>query len=75
MSSGKSDKFSQESIVRPYKIVLEKSTDLSQIVIPFTKMFKSNKSIDIYSGSEKIPFKERNPEYKMILRQEFANCF
>lgn len=48
--------------------------EISQVVIPFSKICKSYKPIDIYSGNEKIPFKERDPEYKMILRQEFANC-
>jgi hypothetical protein len=47
--------------------------DFSKIIIPFSKVFKSNKHIDIYSGKERIPFKERNQDYKMILRQEFAN--
>ena len=45
--------------------------EISQVVIPFSKICKSYKSSDIYSGSEKIPFKERDPEFKMILRQEF----
>ncbi|MFX0082862.1 MAG: hypothetical protein ACFE94_14015 [Candidatus Hodarchaeota archaeon] len=43
----------------------------SKIVIPFSKMFKRYKQMDIYSGEEKIPFKERDQEFKMILRQEF----
>jgi hypothetical protein len=28
--------------------------------------------MDIYTGTEKIPFKEREPEFKMIFRQEFS---
>ncbi len=48
--------------------------DISEIVIPFSRVFGKYNTSDIYSGSEKIPFKERNPEYKMILRQEFLNC-
>ena len=46
--------------------------DISQLVIPFSKVFKSYKPKDIYSGNENIPFKEREPEYKMLLRQEFS---
>lgn len=46
--------------------------DISELVIPFSIAFKSFKLKDIYSGNERIPFKEREPEYKMILRQEFA---
>ena len=49
--------------------------DISTIIIPFSKVFKNKRQLDIYSGNEKIPFKERDPEYKIILRQEFANNF
>ena len=47
--------------------------DISSIIIPFSKIFKNKKQSDIYSGDEKIRFNERDPEYKTILRQEFAN--
>jgi len=47
--------------------------DISSIIIPFSKVFKIKKKLDIYSGNEKIPFKERDPEYKLIFRQEFTN--
>ena len=47
---------------------LEGEINISRIITPFSKIFNSYKPIDIYSGSEKIPFKERDPEYKMILR-------
>ncbi|MBA7528986.1 hypothetical protein ES705_21178 [subsurface metagenome] len=46
--------------------------NLSELIIPFSKMFKSHKPVDIYSGGERIPFKERDPEFKMILKQEFS---
>lgn len=47
--------------------------DISTIIIPFSKIFKNKKQSDVYSGTEKIPFKERDLEYKIILREEFAN--
>ena len=47
--------------------------DISQLVIPFSKVFKSYKPRDIYSGNEKIPFQEREQSFKMILKQEFSN--
>ncbi len=47
--------------------------DYSKIVIPFSKVFKRYKTRNIYSGEEKIPFKERDQEFKMILMQEFSN--
>ncbi|MFW9943085.1 MAG: hypothetical protein ACFFFT_18755 [Candidatus Thorarchaeota archaeon] len=53
--------------------ISEKEIDYSEVVIPFSKMFKCHKPRDIYSGEEKIPFKERDQEFKMILRQEFSN--
>ncbi|KKK77231.1 hypothetical protein LCGC14_2855710, partial [marine sediment metagenome] len=53
--------------------ISKNSLDLSDCVIPFSKLFKNYKSIDIYSGTCKIPFKDRDPDFKMILRQEFQN--
>ncbi|MHA1884444.1 MAG: hypothetical protein ACXAAI_12480 [Promethearchaeota archaeon] len=50
----------------------EREFDFSRAIIPFSKINKSSKPADIYSGAEKIPFKERDPEYRMILRQEFS---
>ncbi len=51
--------------------IAEEHYSISKIVIPFSLLFKNYKSYDIYSGTEKIPFNERDPEYKMILKQEF----
>ncbi|MHA2181228.1 MAG: hypothetical protein ACXAAH_07375 [Promethearchaeota archaeon] len=48
-------------------------TKISDLVIPFNKIFKKSNQIDIYSGTEKIPFRERDLEYKLILKQEFAS--
>ncbi|MFX0106440.1 MAG: hypothetical protein ACFE75_13270 [Candidatus Hodarchaeota archaeon] len=73
MKTGKPEESFQEIVEKYSKSSLERDTDISKIVIPFSKMFGSYKSTDIYKGTERIPFKERDPEYKMILRQEFAN--
>ncbi len=51
----------------------EEEIEISQLIIPFSKLTRSYKVPDVYSGTEKIPFKERDPDYKMIFRQEFAN--
>ena len=51
----------------------EDEIEMSKLIIPFSKIFKPYESADIYSGTEKIPFKEKEKEYRMILRQEFAN--
>lgn len=56
-----------------YEEISETDTDISQLVIPFSKIFNSHRPIDIYSGTEKIPFKKRDPEYKIILKQEFSH--
>ena len=70
MSSGKIDKlFSKDFHEENSKGHL----DLSKIIIPFSRLFRKDKTSDIYSGTEKIPFKARNSDYKMILRQEFSN--
>jgi len=46
--------------------------NISNAIIPYSKMIISITASDIYSGEEKIPFHKRNPEYVSILRQEFA---
>jgi hypothetical protein len=67
MSSGKMGKIIHEDLEH-----LEGEVNISRIIIPFSKVFNSKKPIDIYSGTEKIPFGDRESEFKMILRQEFS---
>ncbi len=74
MSSGKLGKMYQERKENFNENISERDIDISQLVVPFSKLFRNYESHpDIYSGNEKIPFKERDPDYKLILRQEFAN--
>ena len=47
---------------------------LTKILVPFSEILKSTSVPDIYSGYEKIPFEQRDPLYKSIMRQEFANA-
>lgn len=54
------------------EVISENDIDYSEVVIPFSKMFKSYKPRDIYSGNERIPFKEKKQEFRMILKQEFS---
>jgi len=72
MSSGKIEGMFHEDLGKLFKHDLEREVDISQLVIPFSIAFKSFKLKDIYSGNERIPFKEREPEFIMILRQEFG---
>jgi hypothetical protein len=46
---------------------------LSEIIVPFSEVLKKSSAPDVYSGYEKIPFEKRNPFYKSIMRQEFAD--
>ena len=62
----------KESYELSYDKVPETEIDYSEVVIPFSQMFRSYKPKDIYSGNERIPFKERKQKFKMILRQEFS---
>ncbi|MHA2390434.1 MAG: hypothetical protein ACXAEX_00555 [Promethearchaeota archaeon] len=73
MSSRTTENIYYKIFKNPYEILSEKEIDLTIIVTPLSKIFGSVESTDIYSGLEKIPFRERDPEYRMILRQEFAN--
>ncbi len=71
MNSKKLEKIDEEINKNSSADVSESFVDISRIIIPFSMIFKSYKTRDIYSGTEKITFKERDPEYNIILRQEF----
>ncbi|MFW9825910.1 MAG: hypothetical protein ACFFE4_23425 [Candidatus Thorarchaeota archaeon] len=75
MNSGKKDCMVSEDRNNFPDSFLKPIIPFSKIVTPFSKIFKSNKQVDIYSGKEKIPFQERDHDYKMILKQEFADGF
>jgi len=47
---------------------------LSKIVVPFSKFEKAPSPPYLYSGGEKTPFEERDPLYKSVMRQEFADA-
>lgn len=70
MSSGEILKLYHENLREELS---ENHFDISKIVIPFSRLFKKYENSDIYSGVEKIAFKERSLEYKNILCQEFEN--
>lgn len=71
MSSGQPEIIYQEFIESSYEKYPEREFNISQIIIPFSNICKSFETGDIYNGNEKIPFKERDPDYKQILKQEF----
>lgn len=45
--------------------------DVSELIIPFSEFFKNHNSHYIYTGKERIPFAERDPEYIGIMKKEF----
>ena len=47
---------------------------LSEIVIPFSSLIECKSSPDIYKGYEKIPFQQRHPVYKAIMKIEFEEA-
>jgi len=47
---------------------------LSKIVVPFSEIAKELGAPDLYSGCENIPFENRDPLYKSVIRQEFADA-
>jgi hypothetical protein len=52
-------------------IVHEDLSDISNLIIPFSVIFKTETPTYIYSGEENIPFEEKHPEFKQILLSEF----
>ena len=47
---------------------------ISDIVVPFSNFIKKRQINDIYIGKEKHHLKERNSEFKTILRKEFSKA-
>ena len=45
--------------------------NLSRTIISISDFFQKSPRLDVYTGMEKIPFEERDPEYKKILLTEF----
>ncbi|MFX1487658.1 MAG: hypothetical protein ACFFBI_00805 [Promethearchaeota archaeon] len=45
--------------------------DISKLVIPFSVIFKISHEPDIYTGTELIPFEQKDSEFKKILICEF----
>ena len=46
-------------------------TVLSKMVIPFSEALGVSSTPDVYSGDERIPFEQRDPVYKSMMKQEF----
>lgn len=74
MSSESFKKKKEENI--GFDIFPEKSLEitLSEIVIPFSSFIEKKMCSDIYKGYEKIPFQQRHPIYKAILKIEFEEA-
>ncbi|MFX1477353.1 MAG: hypothetical protein ACFFCI_04405 [Promethearchaeota archaeon] len=45
--------------------------DISKLVIPFSVIFNISHEPDIYTGTELIPFEQKESEFKEILICEF----
>ena len=57
INTGKIDEIYNKITKSSIENISENPLGLSDCVIPFSKLFKDYKSIDIYSGTSKIPFK------------------
>jgi len=47
---------------------------LSKIIVPFSEIAKELSAPDVYSGCKNIPFENRDPFYKSVIRHEFADA-
>ncbi|MFX1532338.1 MAG: hypothetical protein ACFFBC_14570 [Promethearchaeota archaeon] len=52
------------------KYTIKDPFQVKDFIVPFLSFF-GVREVFIYSGEEKIPFKERHPLYKAILLNEF----
>jgi hypothetical protein len=61
-------KIYQQSLERLDEIIVP---NISDAVMPFSDSSKFEVEQYIYTGEEKIPFNERNPDYQKIFKDEF----
>lgn len=54
--------------------ILIESKNFIRLIVPFSRLMKNRNSVDIYTGEESIPFENRDPLFKSILRKEFSNA-
>lgn len=54
--------------------LIESNIIFIRLFVPFSKLIKNRNSTDIYTGEESIPFENRDPLFKSILRKEFSNA-
>ncbi|MFW9872580.1 MAG: hypothetical protein ACFFG0_05705 [Candidatus Thorarchaeota archaeon] len=47
--------------------------DISKLIIPFSVVFNISHEPDIYTGTELIPFEQKDSEFKEILICEFLS--
>ena len=50
------------------------ATVLSKMLIPFSEVTGASGAPDVYSGDERIPFEQRDPVYKSMMKQEFYDA-
>ena len=70
MSSRMISKKFESTIIQ--EIPKEGPINFGNITIPFSEFGGSKKISDIYEGSEKIPFRERDQAYQTIIENEFT---
>ncbi len=61
----------KKHLILKKKASIDDNFNYSNVIIPFSNFFHKIELVDVYSGKEKIPFKERDSEYKKILLTEF----
>lgn len=73
MSSGSIEKKEKEIVSIEVKNEGSFAYMLSEIIIPFSEFLERKRSLYIYSGNESIPFNQRHPIYKSLMKIEFEN--
>jgi hypothetical protein len=58
---------------KDYKFDVKFHNLLSQIVQPFSSLFIIKEEDYIYSGEETIPFSQRHPTFKSLMKLEFQD--
>ena len=58
---------------QPVLIEMDQKLIMEQIIIPFSEVSSQIREKYIYTGEEKIPFKERHPVFRSLMLNEFGN--
>lgn len=74
MSSKVKEKKDLKMLPRHFETITFFQENLSRIVTPYSSFFIVERKRDIYTGDEKLPFKQRHPTFRSLMKLEFQDA-